>query len=172
MKEENDIRKETVPKKGVRVINRDVFVFTFFLLLSFAFWYINSLGKVIEAEVKYPVYYINLPKDKVIALERSEKLNLYLKGQGFSILKLKVTGPRTPVSIDISKVNYKRVPGSNNLNYYIITSGLAKSLAIQLRSDCEITAIKPDTLFFSFEKVITKTSKAEPEKKAGNLFKQ
>jgi len=172
VKEENDIRKETVPKKGVRVINRDVFVFTFFLLLSFAFWYINSLGKVIEAEVKYPVYYINLPKDKVIALERSEKLNLYLKGQGFSILKLKVTGPSTPVSIDISKVNYKRVPGSKNLNYYIITSGLAKSLTIQLRSDCEITAIKPDTLFFSFEKVITKTSKAEPEKKAGNIFKQ
>lgn len=172
MKEENDIRKETVPKKGVRVINRDVFVFAFFLLLSFAFWYINSLGKVIEAEVKYPICYLNLPKDNVIALEAFEKLNLYVKGQGFSILKLKVTGPGTPVSIDISKVNYKRVPGSKNLNYYILTSGLAKSLKIQLRSDCEITAIKPDTLFFSFEKVITKTSKAEPGKKTGNLFKK
>ncbi len=172
MKEENDIRNETVPKKGVRVTNRDVFVFAFFLLLSFAFWYINSLGKVIEAEVKYPICYLNLPKDNVIALEAFEKLNLYVKGQGFSILKLKVTGPGTPLSIDISKVNYKKVPGSKNLNYYILTSGLAKSLTIQLRSDCEITAIKPDTLFFSFEKVITKTSKAEPGKKTGNLFKK
>ena len=171
MKEKNDIRKETVPKKGVRVSNKDVFVFTFFLLLSFAFWYINSLGKVIESEVRFPVSYINLPKDKIITFEPTEKLNLYLKGQGFSILKLKITGPRTPVSIDISKVNYKRVPGTKNLNYYIITSGLAKSLTIQLSSECEITAIKPDTLFFSFEKVISKTSKAEPEKKAGNLFK-
>lgn len=171
MKEENDIRNETVTKKGVRIINRDVLVFAFFLFLSFGFWYINSLEKVMEVDVRYPVSYINLPKDKVISDEPSEKLNLYLKGQGFSILKLKVSGNRTPVTIDISKVNYKRVPGSKNLNYYIITSGLAKSLTIQLRSGCEITSIKPDTLFFSFEKIIAKTSQSEPENIVENSYK-
>lgn len=171
MKEKNDIRNETVTKKGVRIINRDVLVFAFFLFLSFGFWYINSLEKVMEVDVRYPVSYINLPKDKVISDEPSEKLNLYLKGQGFSILKLKVSGNRTPVTIDISKVNYKRVPGSKNLNYYIITSGLAKSLTIQLRSGCEITSIKPDTLFFSFEKIIAKTSQSEPENIVENSYK-
>jgi hypothetical protein len=172
VKGENDFRKVIVTKKGVRIINRDVFVFTFLLFLAFGFWYINSLEKVMEADVRYSVRYINIPKDKVISAEPTEKLNLYLKGQGFSILKLKVSGNKTPVLIDISKVNYKRVPGSKNLNYYIITSGLAKSLAIQLRSGCEITSIKPDTLFFNFEKIIAKTSSAEPENKDGNNHKQ
>jgi hypothetical protein len=172
VKGENDIRKVIVTKKGVRIINRDVFVFVFFLFLAFGFWYINSLEKVTEADVKYPISYINIPKDKVISASPSEKLNLYLKGQGFSILKLKVSGNRTPVLIDLSKVNYKRVPGSKNLNYYIITFGMAKSLAIQLRSGCEITSVKPDTLFFSFEKVLTKTNQAEPENKDGNNHKE
>ncbi len=79
-------------------------------------------------------------------------LNIYLKGKGSSIMKLKFSGSKTPVNIDISKVNYKRVPGSKNLDYYIVSSGLIKSLTVQLRSGCEITSIKPDTIFFTLEK--------------------
>ena len=72
-------------------------------------------------------------------------------------MKLKVSGNKTPVIIDISKVNYKRVPGSSTSDYFIVTSGLTKSLTVQLRSGCEITSIKPDTLFFTLEKVDTKS---------------
>ena len=57
---------EKLTKKGVSAINRDVVVFAFFLFLSFGFWYLNSLGKEIEADIRYPVKYINIPKDRVI----------------------------------------------------------------------------------------------------------
>jgi len=147
---------DNLTKKKVSVINKDVVVFIFFLFLSFVFWYLNSLGKEIEAGIRYPVRYTNLPKERVINNEEAVKLNLFLKGPGYSILKLKVSGKRTPVIIDISKVNYKRVPGSKGLNYFILTSGLTKSLTVQLRSGCEITSIKPDTLFFSLDKIVTK----------------
>jgi len=147
---------DNLTKKKVSVINKDVVVFIFFLFLSFVFWYLNSLGKEIEAGIRYPVRYTNLPKERVINNEEAVKLNLFLKGSGYSILKLKVSGKRTPVIIDISKVNYKRVPGSKGLNYFILTSGLTKSLTVQLRSGCEITSIKPDTLFFSLDKIVTK----------------
>ena len=142
-------------KKGVSV-NRDVVVFAFFLLLSFVFWYLNSLGKEIEAGVRYPVKYTNLPRERLIIDQPQAILNLYLKGPGSSILKLKLSGKKTPVTIDISKVNYKRVPGSKGFDYYIVTSGLTKSLDVQLRSGCEITSIKPDTLFFTLEKADVK----------------
>ena len=147
---------ENLTKKEISVINKDVVVFVFFLFLSFVFWYLNSLGKEIEADIKYPVKYTNLPKERVIIDESPVKLNIFLKGSGYSILKLKVPGKRAPVLIDISKVNYYRVPGSKGLNYYIVTSGLTKSLTVQLRSGCEITSIKPDTLFFTVEKVAAK----------------
>jgi hypothetical protein len=157
VKGKHEIRSENLAKKGVSGINRDVFVFAFFLFLTFLFWYLNSLDKEIEAGFRFPVKYTNLPRERTIIDEPSAKLNLYLKGSGYLILKLKVSGTRTPISIDISKVNYKRVHGSKSLDYYIVTSGLAKSLSVQLRSGCEITSIKPDTLFFTLEKAALKS---------------
>jgi hypothetical protein len=156
VKGKHGIHNENLTKKDVSVINRDVVVFAFFLFLSFILWYLNSLGKEIETDIRYPVTYINIPRGKVIVEEPPVKLNIFLKGPGYSIMKLKVTGKRSPVVIDISKVNYMRVPGSRSLNYYIVTSGLTKSLTVQLRSGCEITSIKPDTLFFDLQKVIEK----------------
>lgn len=159
------IRSENIRKKEVSVINKDVVVFAFFLFLSFIFWYLNSLGKEIEADIRFPVKYINLPKERLIIQEPPVRLNLYLKGSGYSILKLKLSGNRAPVVIDISKVNYKRVPGSITLSYFLVTSGLAKSLSVQLRSGCEITSIKPDTLFFTFDKTEAKPVQVQPGNK-------
>ena len=158
MKGTNGIPTEKLTKKGVSVINRDVGVFAFFLFLSFIFWYLNSLGKEIEAGISYQVKYTNLPKERVLIEEPPVDLNLFLKGTGYSILKLKVSGKKTPLVIDISKVNYKRVPGSETFSYYIVTSGLTKSLNVQMSSGCEITSIKPDTLFFTFDKVVVNSS--------------
>jgi hypothetical protein len=154
VKKEDGIRSENLAKKGVRRLNRDVAVFVFFLFLSFILWYLNSLGKEIEAGINFKVKYTNIPKERVISDAVPADLNLFLKGPGYSILKLKFYGKKTPLIIDISKVSYKRSPGGKNLNYYIITSGLTKSLNVQMRSGCEITSIKPDTLFFTLDKVI------------------
>jgi hypothetical protein len=154
VKGENGIPKMNLTRKEVRVINRDVVVFAFFLFLSFIFWYLNSLGKEIEAGIKFQVKYTNLPKERVINEDHTNELNLFLKGPGYSILKLRVSGRKTPLIIDISKVNFKRAPDGKALNYYIVTSGLTKSLNVQMRSGCEITSIKPDTLFFTLDKVV------------------
>ena len=153
MKGENGILTENLMKKGAKVINRDIAVFAFFLFLSFVFWYLNSLGKENEAGINYQVRYINIPKERAITSEQPDDLNLFLKGPGYSILKLEISGKKPPLIIDISKVSYKRYPGEKELNYYIVTSGLIKSLNVQIRSGCEITSIKPDTLFFTLDKV-------------------
>jgi hypothetical protein len=145
------MRPEKLTRREKSVITREAVVFAFFLLLSFVFWYLKTLEKEIEGDIRYPVKFINLPKQRVVS-EDQVKLNFFLKGPGYSLLKLKVSGRKPPVVIDISKINYKRVPESKDPDYYIVTSGLIKSFTVQLRSECEITAIKPDTLFFTIEK--------------------
>jgi hypothetical protein len=150
---EDGMRTGNLTKKGVRVINRDVAVFAFFLFISFIFWYLNSLGKEIEAGINYHVKYTNLPKERIINEDLPTDLNLFMKGPGYSILKLKISGRKAPLIIDISKVSYKRATGGKSMNYYIVTSGLTKSLNVQMRSGCEITSIKPDTLFFTLDRV-------------------
>lgn len=145
-------------KKGIR-IDRDAVIFTFFLLLSFVLWYLNSLEKDVEYEIKYPVRFVNIPEERVLAEDLPSRLELFLKGPGYSILKLKLAGNHSPVILDVSTINYRRVPGSRTLNYYIIASGLIPQLKNQLRAECQITSIKPDTLFFSFDKIINKKVK-------------
>jgi hypothetical protein len=158
VKGEDGKRTVSLTKKRVSVINRDVAVFVFFLLLSFILWYLNSLGKENEAGIKYQIKFTNLPKEKRIDEEQPNELYIFLKGPGYSILKLKLSGNKAPLIIDISKVNYKRTPGGKALDYYIVTSGLARSLNVQMRSGCEITSIKPDTLFFTFSKQIANST--------------
>lgn len=150
-------------EKGAGGINRDMVVFAFFLLLSFIFWYLNSLGKSIESDLKYPVRYINLPKERVLSEDLPSRLELYLKGPGYSILKLKLSGSRAPLILDISTINYRRVPGSNTLSYYFLSTGLIPKLKNQLRTECEIVSIRPDTLFFTFDRIIAKAVPVIPD---------
>jgi len=158
MKGRDGILKRNLTKKEVSSINRDVVVFIFFLLLSFCLWYINSMGKEMEADIRYPVKFINLPKERVITEEAPSRLNFSLKGPGYSVLKLKVSGTKSPVLIDLSKVSYKRVPESKKSDYFIVTSGLIKSMTVQIRSGCEIISVKPDTLFFIMNKEVAKSA--------------
>jgi hypothetical protein len=149
---------ENDAKKKIGAINRDVVVFAFFLFLSFSLWYLNALGKDAEADIRLPVRFINLPKGRILAENSPDRISLSVKGPGYSILKLKYPGKKTPVTIDLSKVTYKRVPESREPDYYILTSGLVKSFTIQLRSGCDVISIKPDTLFISFGKEEIKQS--------------
>jgi hypothetical protein len=157
VKGSDGIRRKIPARKEASAINRDVVVFAFFLFLSFGLWYVNSLGKEMEADIKYSLKYINVPKDRVLDDESPDRLSFSLKGPGYSVLKLKVSGKKPAVLIDLSKVSYKRVPESKNPDYYIVASGLIKSLTVQIRSGCEIISIKPDTLFFSLNKEILKS---------------
>lgn len=144
--------------------NRDVFVFAFFVLISFIFWYLNSLDKEVEATIKLPVKYTNIPRGRTVTGEDPERLNLYVKGTGSAVLRRKMSGRKNPVTIDISKVNYKRVPGSKDPDYFIITASLARSFRVQLRSEFEITTVKPDTLFFKLERITDQSVEAEKKK--------
>ena len=171
MKGANGILRENLMKKGAKAINRDIAVFAFFLFLSFVFWYLNSLGKENEAGIRYLVKFTNIPKERIIISEQPEDLSLFLKGPGYSILKLEISGKKPPLIIDISKVSYKRYPGDKELNYYIVTSGLIRSFNVQIRSGCEITSIKPDTLFFTLDKV-NENSSFNPDFKSDGIKKR
>ena len=133
MKGKIGIWLKKLTEKGVSSFKRDVLVFAFFLFLSFIFWYLNSLRKDIEIDVRYPVRYINPPKDRVIANELPPKLTFYLKGPGYSIIKLKIPGNHAPVVIDFSKVTLKRMPyiktsvGTGKSTRYLISHRLLSS---------------------------------------------
>jgi hypothetical protein len=143
------IGSQNLPKKERAAINSNVLVFAIFLFLSFVFWYLNSLGKELETDIRYPVKYSNLPKNRVLKEDLPSRLNLILKGPGYSILQLKLSGKTSPAVIDFSKAGFKRAPDKESGSYYIVTSGLIPSFNAQLKSVCKVISVKPDTIFFS-----------------------
>jgi hypothetical protein len=144
------IRSENLTKKGGSLIKRNGLVFAFFFLLSFIFWYLNSLGKNLETSIKCPVTYANLPKNMELDKDLPPKLSFFMTGPGYSILRFKISGKTDPFVIDFSKVGYKHLTSVKSNNYYIVTSGLIADFNSSMKSSCRITSIKPDTLFFSF----------------------
>ncbi len=157
-----DTRSDKQEKKEVR-LRKDLAVFSFFLFLSFIFWYLNALGKEIQTEIKYPVQFINPPNGKLVSDEEPMKLSLNLKGAGYTILKLKLKSNSTPFIIDMSGVSYRRVPGSSGQKYYIITSVLTRNMPAKYMSGCDITSVKPDTLIFSMVDSERLTAPDEPD---------
>jgi hypothetical protein len=146
----DEIKSSSTTKKSGSLINRNGLVFAFFLLLSFIFWYLNSLGKDLETDIKYPVIYSNVPKNKELMDDLPQKLTLFMTGPGYSMLRLKITGNTDPLVIDFAKVSYSRDRNLKPGDYYIVTSGLVSDFNSQLKSSCRIATIKPDTLYFSF----------------------
>ncbi len=139
-----------------RFLRKELPLFAFFFLLSFAIWYLNELSKDLHGTINYPVRYINPPKDRIITGSLPDKLEMELRGPGYSILKLKLSGSRAPVVIDFSKVAPRRIPGSQH-HYYLVTSGLVTTISRQLHADFEILTIHPDTLSFGYDRLITRT---------------
>ncbi|MDX9928301.1 MAG: hypothetical protein RBS37_00435 [Bacteroidales bacterium] len=136
--------------------DRDIIVFGFFLVLSFIFWYLNGLSKEIENHLKYPVRYINPPREMVLVGNMPSRLEMLLSGPGYSLLKLRLSGSRAPVVIDMSRLDYRPVPGSAPDDYYVLTSDLADNFHRQMRADFLILDIDPDTLKFVFDRLGSK----------------
>lgn len=143
------LRSGNPSAKGFFRINRNIFVFLFFLLLSFIFWYLTSLSKEIDTTLKYPVAYANVPGGSETASNLPSKLNLMFKGHGYTILRIKLSAKGHPLTIDFSEISYFREQKNSSGNCYIVTAPLLTSFSSQLLQDARIISVKPDTIFFS-----------------------
>jgi hypothetical protein len=149
-------------KRKRKFLNRELPVFAFFLLLSFVFWYLNELSKELKGTINYPVRYINPPKDRIVTGDLPDKLEMELRGPGYSILKVKLSGSRAPVVVDFSKLPPRRLPGTMP-HYYLVTSGLINSFSKQMHADFEILSIQPDTLLFGYDRLVTRRMPVKPD---------
>jgi len=149
MVKKDEARSGNPSGKGLSRVNGNILIFIFFLLLSFLLWYLNSLSKEIDTTLKYPVAYKNIPEGNTAEVNLPSKLRVMFKGQGYAIVRLKVTANRHPVVIDLSEVSVVHDHQGGSGNCYIVTAPLITSFNNQLTSGCKITSVKPDTIFFT-----------------------
>ena len=144
-----------------KILNKEVVIFAVFLFFSFGLWYLNYLGKQTQAEFNTPLKFINLPTGQTITQDTPKHLTVSLKGTGYSIIKLKYYGKKDSVLVDISSIAYK---SHRNIKYdYYVPTSLFVKPAMLLRSGCEVTDIKPDTLYIALEKIESEIIKTAEE---------
>jgi len=139
-----------------KLLNRNVAVFTFFLLLSFIFWYINALSKSITGTINFPVRYTNFPENLALVNELPDKLRLEVQGPGYSVLKARISGNKTPLMIDVKNSGLADSGEESDLQFFIYSYNLRESFIRQIRSDFEINSVSPDSINFIFDKLILK----------------
>ncbi|MDZ7739393.1 MAG: hypothetical protein U5K32_10105 [Bacteroidales bacterium] len=146
-----------------KLFNRNVAVFSFFLLLSFIFWFINALSKDIDSTINYPVRYINFPDNMALVNELPDRMSLDIHGPGYSVLKSKISGNRVPLVINVSNWGRSVREDAAGQEFFIYSFNLRESFKRQLRGDFEINAVRPDTLNFIFGKVISRKVPVKPD---------
>lgn len=151
MVKKDEIKSGNPSGKGLNRINRNILIFIAFLLLSFVLWYLNSLSKEIDTVLKYPVAWKNIPAGNDTNGNLPDKLNFVLKGQGYSILRLKISARHNPMVIDLSEISFMHDQADYSGNNYIVTAPLITGFNSHLTSGCKITSVKPDTIFFSLK---------------------
>jgi hypothetical protein len=140
-------------KREVSLLNKNVVIFAFFLFLAFVFWYLNSLGKEIKSDLRYSMNFINPPKGRQVSGDLPLKLSIGLRGQGYSLLKHKISGIRTPLVADLSKISIKRIPNSKPTRYYILSAAMIPNIKKQIGNGFEVLSVSPDTIFMTFSAV-------------------
>ena len=121
--------------------NKKLRVFLLFLLLSFLFWTLIKLSREYISEVEFGLNYTDVPKNKLIQNEPSEKIKLTLKTSGFKLLRYGFK----PKVLDYTLTEIDRKSGSE---YYSETSSNINFLQAQLSAETVVLNAEPDTLFF------------------------
>lgn len=111
-----------------------------------------SLSKEYNVSLSFPVTYINLPADKVIASNLPESIEFEISADGYSLLEYKFKHARQSVTIDMK--DFKSLPTKNQ--YYFLTNSRIDKMLSQFKNEVSILKISPDTIFLNFNKKVTR----------------
>jgi len=144
--------KTSSEKKESVHLNRRVITFMICILVSISFWLLMSLSKEYTITANFPVNYVNLPEDKVIANQLPRTFDIEIKSSGFNLMMYKFKRHRETLLINIQGAK----PLRSKNNFYLNTASTIDKIAAQFNSQIRVLKIVPDTLFFNFNKKVTK----------------
>lgn len=149
--------------------NKKLRVFLLFLLLSFMFWTLIKLSREYISEVEFGLTYTDVPKNKLIQNEPSEKIKLTLKTSGFKLLRYGFK--QKNLEYTLTEIDRK-----SGTEYYSETSSNINFLQAQLSAETVVLNAEPDTLFFDLgvrkSKEVAVISEVNYEFKTGFNFVQ
>lgn len=125
-------------------LNKQFFIFLFFVILSAVFWLILTLNETYEKEIKVPVHIANVPKNVVLTSAVNDTLRVTARDKGWVIFAY-LYGERRPYM----NVNFKAYDRGNG-GGVVSTSDLKRMAEQTMENSTKVTAIKPERLEFFY----------------------
>jgi len=138
-----------------------ILLFSVFLLISTAIWFLNALSKNYTSDIEYPLIYTDFPEEKVFVGELPEHLDLQINSHGYALLRYKMFRKPVPISFNVSSFNLSR--GVDSSSAYILTRYLRDQISRQLPGELQLLDVKPDTLYFQFADKVSRRVEIRPD---------
>lgn len=135
---------------------RRALLYFYFILLSFIFWLLNSLKEDYNTTINYPIVVTDIPNDKILTGKGSTSVSIELRGQGYSLMKLKLTAASHPIKLNLNKILIRETSDSLSNEYYIPARLLHNTILSQISREVTVTELPNDTLYFELEPKLIK----------------
>jgi hypothetical protein len=140
-------------KPGDTRFRKQLYVFLVCLAISVFVWLLASLSKAYVSEVKYHLVYTNVPQDRVLDKEGIEDIHLRIRSRGFDLFSLKYLTIKNPIIVNLEELYIRKDPVSGKS--YFLSNQIRQQLVNQLDAADQLLGIRPDTVFFRLDKVVT-----------------
>jgi hypothetical protein len=127
---------------------KETLIFFVFVLLSSAFWYLQSLQEETEREIVLPVKYKNIPPDIAFAEDRPESVTFRVKDKGLVLLSYSWMNKFAPI-----EVNLKNLREEDSGEFTVTQKTIESSLARQLMSSSTLVGFEPQTIVVHYGKL-------------------
>ena len=117
---------------------KEIFIFVFFLLLSFGFWLLQSLQQDYERRIELSLRYKNVPSEWILSGSNPEKISILLKDKGTTMMYYMWKANVDPIDISISGL-----PRLSDKSLDISGSVIETALSKQLISSTSIISFEP-----------------------------
>ena len=132
---------------------KEIFIFIFFLLLSFGFWLLQSLQRDYERRVELPLHYKNVPSEWVLSENNPKKISILLKDKGTTLLYYIWRANVDPV--DISLTGLTRI---SDYSFRVTNEMLETALSKQLISSTSIISFEPREIELRYDSLSSRTA--------------
>ena len=133
--------------------NKKLSTYTFFLFLSFSFWFLSMLSRHHETTLKVPVVYVNFPADKVLVSSPISFVEARVKAPGFSILFYNLFN-LSKLTLNLEQANIK--PTATGSEVFWLMNSKRKAVAEVISSSMELIDIEPERLIIPFTNKVKK----------------
>lgn len=126
-------------------LNKQLFVFLFFLFLSSVFWLSTSLNETYEQEFSVPVQLVDVPEKVVITTDVPDSIRVTLQDKGYTLLTYRRSLQYRPI-----KLSFKAYATNGTGKGVVPASDIQKQVLRRINTSTEIKLMKPEKIEFEY----------------------